>query len=586
MAKINQMTLKFYWQHLRRYSGLGTVMVLATIFASLTSVIIPIYFKKFFDILGVAGLEKTEANTLIKLLIIIAIWELVSWCFWRISTFSASRFQASVIADLGNTCFQYIHHHSFAFFNNNFVGSLVKKVNRFTRSFEGISDRAIYDILQLIVKVVAILVVLFTINFTLGLGLIVWVSVFLTVNWFFIRYKLRYDLERSEADSKLTGILADTITNHLNVKLFNGYKKECKTYDDANAHLTQLRLFTWNLGNWFEAAQGFLTIVLEMGLFYVGIRLWQVGKFTVGDFFLLQSYVFVVILSIWNFGRVLQRMYEDLAEAEEMSEVLNMPHEIVDAPDAKKLEVTNGEIEYFKVDFNYHETRTILKDFNLHIAPGEKIALVGPSGAGKTTVIKLLLRLYELSGGQILIDKQRIDKVTLDSLWQNVSLVPQDPILFHRTLKENIRYGKFKATDEEVFAAARMAYCHDFIKSLSEGYETYVGERGVKLSGGERQRVAIARAILRNAPILVLDEATSSLDSESEQEIQKGLENLMKNKTVIVIAHRLSTIMKMDRIVVIDQGGTIESGTHDELLKKRGGLYKRLWQLQAGGFIK
>jgi len=586
MAKINQMTLKFYWQHLKRYSGLGLTMFFATIGASLVNVITPLYFKRFFDILGNAGMSKAAASALISILITIACWECLSWLFWRISTFSASRFQAKVIADLGNTCFQYIHRHSFAFFNNNFVGSLVKKVNRFTRAFEGIADRMVYDILQLIVKVIAILVVLFLTNALLGLGLIIWVVVFLSVNWLFIRYKLRYDLERSEADSKLTGILADTITNNLNVKLFNGYKKECGSYHKANDHLAKLRLFTWNLGNWFEATQGFLTIILELGSFYVGIKLWQVGKFSIGDFFLLQSYIFVVILSIWNFGRVLQRVYEDLAEAEEMTEVLDTPHEIVDTPNATKLEVKQGEIEYFKVDFNYHETRPILRDFNLHIKPGEKIALVGPSGAGKTTVIKLLMRLYELSGGQILIDKQRIDKVTLESLWENVSLVPQDPILFHRTLKENIRYGKFSAKDEEVYEAAKMAYCHDFISGLSEGYETYVGERGIKLSGGERQRVAIARAILRNAPILVLDEATSSLDSESEKAIQHGLENLMMNKTVIVIAHRLSTIMKMDRIVVIDQGGVIESGTHDELLAKRNGTYKKLWQLQAGGFIK
>lgn len=586
MAKINQKTLKFYWQHLKRYSGLGMVLCSTAILASLVNVIIPIYFKKFFDILGTAGADKTVAGALIGILIVVAILELTGWLLWRISTFSGARFEAKVIADLGNTCFQYIHNHSFAFFNNNFVGSLVKKVNRFTRSFEGIADRVIFDILQLVVKIMAILVVLFFINFKLGVVLTIWVIVFLIVNWLFTRYKLRYDLERSEADSKLTGILADTITNHLNVKLFNGYKKECKNYADANANLTRLRLFTWNLGNLFDAAQGFLTIVLEIGLYYVSVKLWQIGKITIGDFFLLQSYIFVVIINIWNFGRVVQRMYEDLAEAEEMAVVLDTPHEIVDAPDATILKVTKGEIEYSEVDFNYNETRKILQDFNLHIAPGEKIALVGPSGAGKTTVIKLLLRLYELSGGKITIDRQRIDKVTLESLWQNVSLVPQDPILFHRSLRENIRYGKFDATDEEVVEAARMAYCHESIMELSDGYDTYVGERGVKLSGGERQRVAIARAILRNAPILVLDEATSSLDSESEQTIQRGFENLMKNKTVIVIAHRLSTIMKMDRIVVVDKGGIIESGTHEQLLKKRGGMYKKLWQLQAGGFIK
>lgn len=586
MGKINTQTFRIYWQHVKRYPKLGLAVVLGTIAGSLVGVITPLYFKKFFDVLSSGTVGAATAESLIKILSAIVIWEMSGWLFWRIATFSVSRFEARLIADLGNTCFQYIHRHSFAFFNNNFVGSLVKKVNRFTHSFESLADRVIFDVLQLIVKIVLILGVLFFTNTILGFALIIWIIVFLVVNWLFVRYKFKYDIKRSETDSKLTGILADTITNHLNVKLFNGYKKECDSYKSTNDELMKLRFFTWGLMNWFEAVQAFLTIVLELGTFYVGIKLWQVGRFTVGDFVLLQSYVLLVILNIWNFGRVLQRVYEDLAEAEEMTTVLNTPHEIVDVPGASKLEVAKGEIEYFKVDFNYNETRKILQDFNLKIKPGEKVALVGPSGAGKTTVIKLLMRLYELNGGQILIDGQRIDKVTLESLWENISMVPQDPILFHRTLKENIRYGKFSATDDEVVNASKMAFCHDFITGLSEGYETYVGERGVKLSGGERQRVAIARAILRNAPILVLDEATSSLDSESEREIQLGLDNLMKDKTVIVIAHRLSTIMKMDRIIVIDQGGIVEVGSHQELLAKEGGLYHKLWQLQAGGFIQ
>lgn len=586
MGKLNTQTVSIYWQHVKRYPKLGLAVVLGTIFGSLVGVITPLYFKKFFDVLSAGTVGAATAETLIKILSVIVVWEMLGWLFWRIATFSVSRFEARIVADLGNTCFQYIHRHSFAFFNNNFVGSLVKKVNRFTHSFESLADRAIFDVLQLVVKIIVILGVLFFTNTILGIALIIWIVVFLFVNWLFVSYKFKYDIKRSETDSKLTGILADTITNHLNVKLFNGYKKECDAYKSTNNELMKLRFFTWGLMNWFEAAQAFLTIVLELGTFYVGVRLWQVGRFTVGDFVLLQSYVLLVILNIWNFGRVLQRIFEDLAEAEEMTTVLNAPHEIVDVPGATKLEVTKGEIEYFKVDFNYNETRKILHDFNLKIKPGEKVALVGPSGAGKTTVIKLLMRLYDLNGGQILIDGQKINKVTLESLWKNISMVPQDPILFHRTLKENIRYGKFGATDDEIFAASKMAFCHDFITGLSEGYETYVGERGVKLSGGERQRVAIARAILRNAPILVLDEATSSLDSGSEQEIQRGLDNLMKDKTVIVIAHRLSTIMKMDRIIVVDQGGIVEMGSHQELLAKEDGLYYKLWQLQAGGFIQ
>jgi ATP-binding cassette subfamily B protein len=227
-----------------------------------------------------------------------------------------------------------------------------------------------------------------------------------------------------------------------------------------------------------------------------------------------------------------------------------------------------------------------LENFNLNIRGGEKVALIGPSGAGKTTVIKLLLRNFDLTGGYILIDGQETAGVTQESLWENISLVPQDPVLFHRTLKENIQYGRPGATEAEIIKASKMAHCHEFISNLPEGYETYVGERGIKLSGGERQRVAIARAILRNAPILVLDEATSSLDSESEGLIQDALEKLMRDKTVIVIAHRLSTIRKMDRIIFVDDGKIMEEGTHEELEKKDGGHYRRLWEMQAGGFMK
>ena len=267
-----------------------------------------------------------------------------------------------------------------------------------------------------------------------------------------------------------------------------------------------------------------------------------------------------------------------------MTEILETPHEIQDARAAIPLQVSSGAIEFKEVIFSYNQTRRVINNFSLMVRPKEKVALVGPSGAGKTTLINLLLRSYDLEKGKILIDGQKISRVTLDSLHENIALVPQDPILFHRTLMENILYGQPKAGKKEVLAAAKKANAHEFIVSFPEGYKTYVGERGVKLSGGERQRAAIARAILKNAPILVMDEATSSLDSESEKLIQDALAVLMKDKTVLVIAHRLSTIMKMDRIVVLDQGRIVEEGSHADLLKRKNGLYKRLWERQIGGF--
>ncbi|HVU79954.1 MAG TPA: ATP-binding cassette domain-containing protein [Candidatus Paceibacterota bacterium] len=248
------------------------------------------------------------------------------------------------------------------------------------------------------------------------------------------------------------------------------------------------------------------------------------------------------------------------------------------------LKTTNGAIEFKNIEFHFSKTASILKDFNLVISGREKVALVGPSGAGKSTITKLLLRLYDIKSGSIEIDGQNIADVTQDSLRDAIAFVPQEPILFHRTLMENIRYGRRGASDEAVIEAAKKAHCHEFISKLPQGYDTFVGERGIKLSGGERQRVAIARAILKDAPILVLDEATSSLDSESEALIQDALEVLMRGKTVIVIAHRLSTIMKMDRIVVLEGGKVVADGTHDELLAQKG-LYHKLWSIQAGGFI-
>ena len=303
-------------------------------------------------------------------------------------------------------------------------------------------------------------------------------------------------------------------------------------------------------------------------------------------FVLVQVYLIQLISQLWDFGKTIRHIYRSLADAEEMVAILNTPYDVQDISTAKSIKVKKGEIEFRRVEFSFNKTRKVLRKIDLKIRAGEKVALIGPSGAGKSTIVKLLLRLHDIESGAIFIDGQNIHAATQESLRANLSLVPQDPILFHRTLFENICYGKPEATKKEVERAAKLAHCDDFIELLPEGYDTYVGERGIKLSGGERQRVAIARAILKNAPILILDEATSSLDSHSEALIQSALKNLMKGKTVIVIAHRLSTIRTMDRIVVVDGGRIKEEGTHESLLRKPRSLYARLWKLQAGGFLK
>ena len=585
MKSNTKKTLKIYWEHTKKYKLSGSVILFCIAAGSSINVILPLYYKQFFDILGSEQTKEVISSKLVEVLIIILIINFVGWIAWRIATFVTTHFYAQLFTDIQNTCFKYLHKHSFSYFNNNFVGALVKRVGYFTNSFRDILDRTLWDFIPLIIKISIIVTVLFWNSFILGLIMVVWLIVFLVVNWLMAKYKMKFDVKKSLAQTQATGFLSDTITNNSNVKLFCGYRKEVKGFFDLNEKVRKLAEYSFNLDNIFEAIQSLLMIILEVGIFYVGIKLWEKDMFTLGDFVLLQSYVLIIFMHIWSFGKMIRRTYQNLADAEEMTIIFNTPHEIQDVLRAKKLKVKKGKIEFNKVSFYYNKTRKVFEKFNLTIEDFQRIALIGPSGAGKTTVIKLLLRNFDIFNGEILIDNQDISKVTQESLWENISLVSQDPILFHRSLMENIRYGKFNATNEEVIRASKLAHCHEFINDLPEKYDTFVGERGIKLSGGERQRVSIARAILRNAPILILDEATSSLDSHSESLIQDALDKLMKDKTVIVIAHRLSTIVKMDRIVFIDNGEIIEDGTHQQLIEKENGRYRKLWELQAGGFI-
>ncbi len=396
---------------------------------------------------------------------------------------------------------------------------------------------------------------------------------------------MKYDLIVSETDSKTTGLLSDDITNHNAIQLFTSTGFEARAFKKQTNEQAKWTKFSWNLSGVVDAVQASLLFIVEFLLFYFAVNYWKMGLITIGTFVLIQVYFISLGGRLWDFSRIIRDFYQAFADAKEMVDIMLLPHEIKDIPQAQTLQVTKGRIEFRDVTFGFNSTREVLSKLSTIIEGGQKVALIGPSGAGKSTFIRLILRLYDLAGGAILIDNTDIHTITQDSLRENISLVPQDPVLFHRSLMENIRYGRKNATDAEVYEAARLAHCDEFVQSLPLKYETFVGERGIKLSGGERQRIAIARAILKNAPILILDEATSSLDSESESLIQDALDVLMKGKTTIVIAHRLSTIRKMDRIIVMDGGRIIEDDTHDELLKNENGLYGRLWKFQAGGFI-
>jgi ATP-binding cassette, subfamily B, bacterial len=584
MQKFTKQTLKIYWQHAQQYRWRAFLVMLGIIAMTGIDTVKPLLYKRFFDTAISLGL--TNVTPLVNILLLLLVLSAVIRLIWSFTMFGISQFESRTMSDLLNTCYEYLLNHSYNFFSNNFIGSLVTKVRRFQRSFEVIADQLYLDLGRSILIITFIVGVLFWRYWVLGAAMLVWVLAFAALSVIFARYKIKYDLIRADLDSKTTAQLADTMMNNQNIKLFASFDSEFKAFRRITDILFEARKKAWNVGNALEIVQSLLTITLEVSMLYLGIKLWQRGIITIGDFALLQAYILRILDKSWGIGSNIKKIYESLADANEMTEMLIEPHEIVDQPRAKKLKVSTGAISFQDVNFSYHEESSIFSGFNLNVAAGERVALIGPSGGGKSTIVKLLFRFLDIQGGQITIDGQNIAHVTQDSLRRQISLVPQEPILFHRSLLDNIRYGRPGATEEQVIAAAKAAHCHEFIAAFSEGYSTFVGERGVKLSGGERQRVAIARAILKNAPILVLDEATSSLDSESEHYIQDALHTLMKGKTTIVIAHRLSTIMEMDRIVVIENGKITEQGKHEELLKAKQGTYQRLWHIQAGGFAE
>lgn len=556
------------------------------IVAETVHVSIPVFYKKFFDVIQMSADRTSAVPALIHIITIIFAIHMVEWILFRVTMVMYNTNESKIMARLKQVAFDYLLGHSHGFFADSFTGSLVQRINRFSRAFEAISDTIVFQLLSLAVTVIGAVIITWTLTPLVSVVILAWVLTFLVFNIVYSRMIHKHDLASAAADSKTGGALADAIGNHASITTFTGDEFEQKRFKDISDEQSRLQRKAWNLREVSILVQTFLVHIVEFVVFYYAIKFWQRDAITVGTFVLIQVYIIGVASQLWGLNRIIRTFYSALGDAREMVEIMKENHGIRDIPNAKELDVSEAKVEFIDTAFAYNENKDVLSGLNLTIVPGEKVGLIGHSGAGKTTVTKILLRLYDSTGGEVLIDGQNIKEVTQESLRRNISLVPQDPVLFHRSLMENIRYGRRDATDDEVIKAAKLAHCDEFIDVLPKKYETMVGERGIKLSGGERQRIAIARAILKNAPILLLDEATSSLDSHSETMIQEALDILMKGKTVIVIAHRLSTIRKMDRIIVMEKGSILEEGSHDSLLAKQGSLYKKLWELQAGGFIQ
>ncbi len=497
------------------------------------------------------------------------------------------RLEPQVMRDLENMSYGALQRHSMAFFADNFSGALVAKVTRFTGSYQRIAETATGDFAMLIYRFVAIMSILFYLNAVIALVFLGWTVLFSWSVLWLHRRKMWVSEEAAAAQTLVTARLADIIANTLTIRSFARSAEERRDFEMLTQERSRLRIKTFLLGDQIRFYKS--AVISVLNILVLGLSVWfgLSGKLSIGSVILIQMFLFQLVTQLWNLGRFMDRFEESLADASEMMEIITLPNEVVDPVKPEVSRIEHGDIEFRGVTFSYSDEETkdaLIENLNVRIPAGQKVGLVGPSGGGKTTLTKLILRFMDIQSGEILIDGQNIAHLAQEDLRRTIAYVPQEPLLFHRSIYENIAYGNPKAKRKQVLVAAGLAHADEFIAGLDTGYDTIVGERGVKLSGGQRQRVAIARALLKDAPILVLDEATSSLDSVSERYITEAMGALMAKRTTIVVAHRLSTIRRLDRILVIREGQIVEDGSHEELLK-RDGLYAELWSHQTGDLM-
>jgi len=564
------------WMH--RPALVGSIILLV-VASTLAEVLIPVFSGRIVD--AIAG--GNAADGAIHAFVIVAALGFTSVVLRWFIFDGIIRLTLRIMADVANSGFHRVQRFSTDWHANSFAGSTVRKITRGMWALDALNDLLLVALLPSVVMLAGASIVLGSYWPVMGLivaaGSLIYIGVTVVLSMGYVSPAAKL---ANAWDTKLGGALADAISCNSVVKAFGVEHREEERLSHVLAKWDSRTRRTWRRGTLNGTIQGFMMVSMQAGILGTGLIMWQKGLATPGDitfvlamFFVLQGYLRSVGQDIRN----LQRAVNDM---EELVLLDKTPLGIEDRPGAKAIAIGKGEIAFDRVTFQYGAHPTPLyDDFSVAIRPGERVGLVGHSGSGKTTFVKLIQRLYDVNSGSIRIDGQNIAGVTQSSLRGQIAIVQQEPILFHRTLAENIAYGRPEASRREIEDAAKQASAHHFIMSLPKGYETMVGERGVKLSGGERQRVAIARAFLADAPVLILDEATSSLDSESEVQIQQAMERLMEGRTTLVIAHRLSTVRALDRLLVFDKGKIVEEGDHPSLVRLNNGIYRRLFERQA-----
>lgn len=577
--------LGFLWYYVRQKKKENFLFLLLMGFSTICARFVLYYFSNMIDILNEA--IKNHQNWGSSLLQTIAIMVVLDILFIILKRWAFEydlRMTPWMLMEVEKNVSRYLMGHSARFLANQTSGKLASRAGQLSNDLDNMLGMIEFDFFIPSISAIITFSMLCWVNWWCGALFLFWTLVLCLV---FKKYAFRLreiSKDHSEKKANIVGRIVDIVANALTVKGFSNQSFEEKTLRPfliaRKKALEKLIMMHQNI----QVAQGLTVSSFRLSMIILAVFLWQQGKVSAGNIVLTLLLVNTMVESIRHFMFAYNGWSRTTGSVRNALESIFVPHEIQDTSDAKQLKVTKAKIDFQNVDFGYRSKTGVFKKFNLTIKPGERVGLVGVSGSGKTSLINLLQRFYDVNGGQVLIDDQDIRSVTQDSLHAAISFVPQDTSLFHRSLYENIAYGNPKANKNQVMRASRLAYAHEFISKTEKGYQTLVGDRGIKLSGGQRQRIAIARAILKNAPILILDEATSALDSESEIHIQKSLKTLMKGKTVIAIAHRLSTLREMDRIVVMQKGKIIEEGAPSELLKKKG-KYAYLWELQTQGFI-